>query len=186
MQYGRSWSLSRSRTQTKSSSTTQATLIGSGPLWPANVYVLFCTVYRLTQHFDLVSERDVRQAREHVAAEIAPLLRELIVRAEDVLMKDERIARTLRNQASQELAQLEMRSGDQSLLGDGSQSPSVTALVAQAELDEQRRTLEKLQEERKHLSEKVFALEQVRRGVLLSAILVPHNVVVILIIILGM
>lgn len=48
------------------------------------------------KHFDLVSEREVRQVREHVAAEIAPLLRELIMRAEEVLEKDEQQARTLR------------------------------------------------------------------------------------------
>lgn len=44
-----------------------------------------------------MSECEVRQAREHVAAEIAPLLRELIMRAEEVLGKDEQHARTLRN-----------------------------------------------------------------------------------------
>ena len=45
----------------------------------------------------MVSEREVRQAREHVATEIAPFLRELIVRAEEVLARDEREARSLRN-----------------------------------------------------------------------------------------
>ena len=39
----------------------------------------------------------MRQAREHVAAEIAPFLRELIMRAEEVLARDEREARALRN-----------------------------------------------------------------------------------------
>ncbi|WFD45838.1 DASH complex subunit spc19 [Malassezia furfur] len=113
------------------------------------------------RHFDLVSERDVRQARDHVAAEIAPLLRELIVRAEDALTNDERHARTLRNQATQELAQLEARSGAQGVLGDSSRSsPSVAALVTQTEIEEQRRTLEKLRTERKRLAEKVAALEQ--------------------------
>ena len=104
----------------------------------------------------------MRQARDHVAAEIAPLLRELIVRAEDALAKDERHARTLRNQATQELAQVEAQSGSRSTLGDASKSPSVAAMVTQAELDEQRRTLEKLQAERKRLAERVAILEQVR------------------------
>ena len=55
-------------------------------------------VFRFSQqHFDLVSERDVRQALEHVAAEIAPFLRELIMRAEEVLARDEREARALRS-----------------------------------------------------------------------------------------
>lgn len=127
--------------------------------------------YPLTkQHFDLVSERDVRQARDHVAAEIAPLLRELIVRAEDALTNDERHARTLRNQATQELAQLEARSGAQGVLGDSSRSsPSVAALVTQTEIEEQRRTLEKLRTERKRLAEKVAALEQVCKPILTSA-----------------
>ena len=39
----------------------------------------------------------MRQAREHVAAEIAPFLRELIMRAEEVLARDEREARALRS-----------------------------------------------------------------------------------------
>lgn len=39
----------------------------------------------------------MRQAREHVAAEIAPFLRELIMRAEEVLARDEREARSLRS-----------------------------------------------------------------------------------------
>lgn len=39
----------------------------------------------------------MRRAREKVAAEIAPVLRELIARAEDALEQDERNARSLRN-----------------------------------------------------------------------------------------
>lgn len=112
----------------------------------------------------------MRQARDHVAAEIAPLLRELIVRAEDALAKDERHARTLRNQATQELAQLEARSGGQGVLGDTSRSsPSVAALVTQTEIEEQRRSLERLRAERKRLAEKVAALELVCISILTSA-----------------
>ena len=39
----------------------------------------------------------MRQARGHVAAEIATFLRELIMRAEEVLARDEREARALRS-----------------------------------------------------------------------------------------
>lgn len=104
----------------------------------------------------------MREAREHVAGEIAPLLRELIVRAENALTEDERQARALRNKATEELAQVEARSS-QSVLGDTTKSPSVAALVNQAELDEHRRALEKLKAERKRLMERVSALEQ-RQG----------------------
>lgn len=104
----------------------------------------------------------MREAREHVAGEIAPLLRELIVRAENALTEDERHARALRNKATEELAQVEARSSH-SVLGDTTKSPSVAALVNQAELDEHRRALEKLKAERKRLMERVSALEQ-RQG----------------------
>ena len=49
------------------------------------------------------------------------------------------------------------------MLGDTTKSPSVAALVNQAELDEHRRALEKLKAERKRLMERVSALEQ-RQG----------------------
>ena len=60
----------------------------------------------------------MRQAREHVAAEIAPFLRELIMRAEEVLARDEREARALRNKvcichlpwATEELSKNESKS----------------------------------------------------------------------------
>lgn len=51
---------------------------------------------RSKKHFDLVSEADVRSVRDHLAAEIAPQLKELIVRAEEALQRDERRAKTLK------------------------------------------------------------------------------------------
>lgn len=52
------------------------------------------------QHFDLVTERDIRLARDRLATEIAPQLRELIARAEAALERDERRSRALRNKVS--------------------------------------------------------------------------------------
>lgn len=122
------------------------------------VFLLNLTV----KHFDLVSERDVKQAREHVAAEIAPLLRELIVRAEDVLAKNERHVRTLRNKATEELAKVEAHSQSQSIGGvrDEPGSPTVATLVAQAELEDKQRELEELRRERMSLMERVQAMEK--------------------------
>lgn len=51
---------------------------------------------RSKRHFDLVSETDIRSVRDHLAAEIAPQLKELIVRAEEALQGEERKAKTLR------------------------------------------------------------------------------------------
>lgn len=132
-------------------------------------YTLSCQiseyVLELTcEHFDLVSERDVRQAREHLAAEIAPLLRELILRAENVLNRNERRARALRNEAAQALAHVDLRSHAPHDGGDGEtdsnplSSPSVTALMAEAQLDDRQRTLLQLQEKRKRLMVRVQAL----------------------------
>ena len=125
-------------------------------------------VFRFSQqHFDLVSERDVRQAREHVAAEIAPFLRELIMRAEEVLARDEREARALRSKvcishlpwATQELAKNESQSQLHTAGSDDElKSPSMAALVADYELDEQRRELELLRKERLRLMERVQSL----------------------------
>ncbi|WFD31383.1 hypothetical protein MSPP1_002418 [Malassezia sp. CBS 17886] len=114
-------------------------------------------------HFDLVSEREVRRAQQHVAAEIAPLLRELIVRAEDALGQDERHARSLRNKATHALAQLEDARPASAFADGGVEgSPSVAALISQAELDEHRRQLVKLKDERKRLMDRVATLERQR------------------------
>lgn len=58
------------------------------------------TVLSSQRHFDLISEGDVRHAKDQVAAEIAPHLRELISRAEEIISRDERHARMLRNKVS--------------------------------------------------------------------------------------
>ena len=107
------------------------------------------------RHFDLVSESEVRNAREQFAAEIAPHLRELIAKAEDSIARDERQARTLRNKAAQVLAELD-ESNSESATG----SPSVSALINQAELSEHRRKLADLQRERARLMERVAILER--------------------------
>ena len=128
------------------------------------------------QHFDLVSETDVRHAREHVAAEIAPLLRELIVRAEEALARDEQNARSLRTkvgapwprhtltgQATEVLSELDTPSKPKtspSILDTTTPGSSVASMVAQAELDEHRRQLAELQQERKRLADRVAALER--------------------------
>lgn len=101
----------------------------------------------------------MRQAREHVAAEIAPFLRELIMRAEEVLARDEREARALRSKATQELSKNESKSQLHTAGSDDElKSPSMAALVADYELDEQRRELELLRKERLRLMERVQSL----------------------------
>lgn len=109
----------------------------------------------------------MRQAREHVAAEIAPFLRELIMRAEEVLARDEREARALRNKvcichlswATEELSKNESKSQLHTAGSDDElKSPSMAALVADYELDEQRRELELLRKERLRLMERVQSL----------------------------
>jgi len=109
----------------------------------------------------------VRQAREHVAAEIAPFLRELIMRAEEVLARDEREARALRSKvcichlpwATEELSKSESKSQLHTAGSDDElKSPSMAALVADYELDEQRRELELLRKERLRLMERVQSL----------------------------
>ena len=118
----------------------------------------------------------MRHAREHVAAEIAPLLRELIVRAEEALARDEQNARSLRTkvgapwprhtltgQATEVLSDLDTPSKPKtspSILDTTTPGSSVASMVAQAELDEHRRQLAELQQERKRLADRVAALER--------------------------
>lgn len=52
------------------------------------------------RHFDLVSERDIRSAREHLSAEIAPQLRELIPLAEQALEREEKVVKSLKSKVS--------------------------------------------------------------------------------------
>ncbi|KAK0526571.1 hypothetical protein OC834_004758 [Tilletia horrida] len=59
------------------------------------------------KHFDLVAEQEIVQAKEHLAAEIAPQLHELILRAETAVEKVERRARAAKNRAQQAAAKLE-------------------------------------------------------------------------------
>ncbi|WFD19999.1 hypothetical protein MCAP1_002243 [Malassezia caprae] len=122
------------------------------------------------RHFDLVSEREVRQAREHVAAEIAPLLRELIMRAEEVLGKDEQKARALRSKvrviishkATEELAKVDAQA--QTLAEEKDAALGQTA--SQMEYDAQVQELEKLRKQRAQLMEHVNMLEKQGKAVL--------------------
>jgi len=52
------------------------------------------------RHFDLVSERDIRSARDHLSAEIAPQLRELIPLAEQALEREEKVVKSLKSKVS--------------------------------------------------------------------------------------
>lgn len=50
------------------------------------------TVLKSRRHFDLVSQRDIEQAREHVAAEVRPHIDELVRRAaSDIARQDRRV-----------------------------------------------------------------------------------------------
>ncbi|CAD6916913.1 unnamed protein product, partial [Tilletia laevis] len=61
------------------------------------------------QHFDLVAEQEIVRAKEHLAAEIAPQLHELILRAEAAVEKVERRARAAKNRVQQASAKLEQQ-----------------------------------------------------------------------------
>lgn len=55
------------------------------------------------RHFDLVSEQEIRSARDHLSAEIAPQLKELILRAEEALQRDERRVKTLKGKVGKRI-----------------------------------------------------------------------------------
>lgn len=79
------------------------------------------------------------------------------MRAEEVLARDEREARSLRNKASQELSRLEAQSQWQAMYaGDTSSRASPEA----SEYEEHMRELESLQLQRMRLMERVQSLEQ--------------------------
>ncbi|KAE8209856.1 hypothetical protein CF327_g6213 [Tilletia walkeri] len=61
------------------------------------------------KHFDLVAEQEIIRAKEHLAAEIAPQLHELILRAESAVERVERKARAAKNRAQQAAAKLEQQ-----------------------------------------------------------------------------
>lgn len=58
-------------------------------------------VVRSKRHFDLISEREIKDAQDHLSVEILPQLKELILRAEDALQKDDRRAKMLRGKVSE-------------------------------------------------------------------------------------
>ncbi|KAE8205659.1 hypothetical protein CF328_g364 [Tilletia controversa] len=64
---------------------------------------------RSTSTFDLVAEQEIVRAKEHLAAEIAPQLHELILRAEAAVEKVERRARAAKNRVQQASAKLEQQ-----------------------------------------------------------------------------
>ncbi|PWN90485.1 hypothetical protein FA10DRAFT_266956 [Acaromyces ingoldii] len=70
-------------------------------------FARFARVLASKRHFDLVAEGEIRAARDHLSAEIAPQLKELILRAEEALQKDEREAKLLKSKVSQQTARLE-------------------------------------------------------------------------------
>lgn len=59
------------------------------------------SVLRSKRHFDLISEREIKDAQDHLSIEILPQLKELILRAEEALQKDERKAKTLRGKVGE-------------------------------------------------------------------------------------
>ena len=59
------------------------------------------SVLRSKRHFDLISEREIKDAQDHLSVEILPQLKELILRAEEALQKDERKAKTLRGKVGE-------------------------------------------------------------------------------------
>ncbi|KAK0555365.1 DASH complex subunit spc19 [Tilletia horrida] len=71
------------------------------------------TVLANKKHFDLVAESEIIKAKEHLAAEIAPQLHELILRAEAAVEKTERRARAAKNKAQQAVSKLEQAAVDE-------------------------------------------------------------------------
>ena len=60
-------------------------------------------VLRSKRHFDLITEQEIKDASDHLSAEILPQLKELILRAEEALQKDERKAKMLRGKVGDEM-----------------------------------------------------------------------------------
>ena len=60
-------------------------------------YARLSTVLNNKRHFDLVSETEILNAREHLSAEIQPQLTELMDKAKESLEREERDMKTLRN-----------------------------------------------------------------------------------------
>ena len=63
-------------------------------------YERLAHVLQSKRHFDLVSESEIRKAREHLSAEIAPQLQELVEKAKESLEREERAMKALRNKVS--------------------------------------------------------------------------------------
>ncbi|PWN37510.1 uncharacterized protein FA14DRAFT_187610 [Meira miltonrushii] len=62
---------------------------------------------RSKRYFDLISEREIKDAQDHLSVEILPQLKELILKAEEALQKDERRAKILRGKSAQQSTRLE-------------------------------------------------------------------------------
>lgn len=117
------------------------------------------TVLSNKRHFHLVSERSLRHDREQTVAEVLPMLRELLSRAEAVQEKDRKRAVALRKQAAEALAELDRTQTQASQEPPKTGSPSVAALVSHAELEEHKRQLQSLRVERERLEDRVNTLE---------------------------
>ena len=59
-------------------------------------FARFSHVLASKKHFDLVSEKEIAIAKAHLSAEIAPQLKQLIIRAEAALQRDERRSKTVK------------------------------------------------------------------------------------------
>ncbi|CEH12678.1 DASH complex subunit Spc19 [Ceraceosorus bombacis] len=111
------------------------------------------------RHFDLVSEADIRSARNHLSAEIAPQLRELIPMAEQAVQREERIVKALRTKH----AQVTARHAQLAALHAPAQLRKGTSGVAShliAEVEAKEKRVLALQNKKLELSRKVEQLER--------------------------
>ncbi|GAK64615.1 uncharacterized protein PAN0_006c2829 [Moesziomyces antarcticus] len=118
------------------------------------------TVLKSQRHFDLVSGRDIEQAREHIASEVRPHIEELCRRAAAEISREDRRVVALRNRheaLQQRLQNLRSIDKHQSKLQDAPPAPTDPAV--QAQLDNLNATLAALKHKKLALLAKADALE---------------------------
>jgi DASH complex subunit SPC19 len=63
-------------------------------------FARFSHVLSSKKHFDLVSEKEIQVAKAHLSAEIAPQLKQLIMKAEEALQREERRSKSMKVKVS--------------------------------------------------------------------------------------
>ncbi|PWN49567.1 hypothetical protein IE53DRAFT_345647 [Violaceomyces palustris] len=123
------------------------------------------------RHFDLVSESEIRRARERISSEVQPHIRELIQRAEANVQRDERRCTALKNKVAQQrirISQLDELSANAARSAVNNNNNPVGASAANLEvvekeldreIERERRRLEELRRKREVMSKRVDELD---------------------------